>query len=82
MVGPVKNQYPCGSCWAFGAAGALVGQWFKYFKKQLSLSEQNLIDCTYLKYNINYDGCSGGWPIMAFEYMKNGVESDTDYPVS
>jgi cathepsin K len=76
MVGPVKNQGQCGSCWAFSSAGALVGQWFKVFKQQLSLSEQNLVDCVYQR-----NGCNGGWPTHAFQYMMNGIESDTDYPV-
>jgi C1A family cysteine protease len=77
MVGPVKSQGQCGSCWAFSATGALVGQWFKKFKQQLSLSEQNLVDCVYS----NYDSCGGGYQTDAFKYMYKGVETDSDYPV-
>ncbi|RXN09554.1 cathepsin S-like protein [Labeo rohita] len=78
-VTSVKSQGACGSCWAFGAVGALEGQLKKTTGKLVDLSPQNLVDCAPSYQN---KGCDGGWINEAFNYViKNGgIDSESSYP--
>lgn len=59
--------------------GALEAQVKLKTGKLVSLSTQNLIDCSVLYGN---KGCSGGFMTAAFEYIidNHGIESEESYP--
>ena len=79
-VTPVKDQGQCGSCWAFSTTGSLEGAHFVASNELLSFSEQQLVDCAYIKYG-NY-GCNGGLQDSAYKYYEDGnnAELESVYP--
>ncbi|CAH0545770.1 unnamed protein product [Brassicogethes aeneus] len=74
----VKDQGQCGSCWSFSVTGALESHNQIKTGKLISLSEQDLLDCSG-SYG-NY-GCAGGFMSFGFFYTRdNGIMSTEDYP--
>jgi len=75
-VSPVKDQGQCGSCWSFSTTGAMEGAHFVASGNLVSLSESNLVDCSWLNH-----GCNGGMMDLAFRYAETyPLETEANYP--
>lgn len=79
-VTEVRDQgESCGSCWAFAANGALEAHTFLRLGKRVSLSVQNLVDCSG---SFGNNGCQGGLTESVWAYIKQnkGVDTESSYP--
>jgi len=72
----VRNQGNCGSCWTFGTAGMLSDRCCLHSADHGWLAPQELVSC-----DIRNDGCSGGWPTWALQYVidNKGLVPETCY---
>ncbi|CAF1284354.1 unnamed protein product [Rotaria sp. Silwood1] len=78
IVTPIKDEGQYGASWAFSITGALEGQHAKIYKKLVSLSEQNLIDC--FPSCGNY-GCNGGWMSNGYRNVTvQALDTEESYP--
>ncbi|XP_053202626.1 uncharacterized protein LOC128387448 [Panonychus citri] len=79
IVSSVKNQGACGSCWSFSTVSSLESAYMKKTGNKTTLSEQNLMDCSWAEGNL---GCNGGWMSDAYRTVTRlgGIMSAADYP--
>lgn len=64
----IKDQYNCGSCWAFSILASMESSNLLINKKKSDLSEQQLVNCVSVS-----KGCNGGWPEQALQWLvENG----------
>ncbi|MEM3405791.1 MAG: C1 family peptidase [Candidatus Pacearchaeota archaeon] len=75
---PVKNQFLCGSCWAFADVGVIEAAFNIYQNNpdlDLDLSEQDVISCS------GYGSCGGGTAGGGLLYAINtGIVNETCFP--
>ncbi|CAH2250521.1 jg9601 [Pararge aegeria aegeria] len=78
-ISSVKNQAECGSCWSFATIAAVEGALARknVGQRNLDLSEQSLVDCSW---GFNTYGCDGGMIDGTFEYiLEHGIPSEMEY---
>jgi len=77
VVTPVYNQLQCGSCWAFSTAENIESMWALSGQSLVQLSMQQIVDC-----DTNDDGCGGGNPPYAYQYVMSagGLDNYAYYP--
>ncbi|KAK2562232.1 Cathepsin L [Acropora cervicornis] len=77
-VTPVKNQGVLGESWSFSVTGSVEGQHFKKTGKLVSLSEQNLVDCSGCREFHEHEGVID----CGFKYIKRngGIDTESGYP--
>ena len=83
IVGPIKDQQQCGSCWAFSAIGPLESQITKLTGQNISLSEQDMVDCVKNVASPDgsrtcCDGCMGGEMYSVYQYLENNQDGRDD----
>ena len=76
IITKLKDQKDCGSCYAFAAVGIIQSQYLMKYGKNISFSEQQIIDCDEANYK-----CLGGNMKRSFNYLKKfGLMKEDDYP--
>ncbi|CAI8032364.1 Cathepsin L [Geodia barretti] len=75
-VSAVKDQGSCGASYAFSTTGSIEGAVALGYGRLVSLSEQNIIDCSV---PLGNNGCNGGNMYNSFMYIIDNGGIDTSY---
>ncbi|XP_063920012.1 cathepsin B-like [Zophobas morio] len=78
VIGNIRDQSECGSCWAFGAVEAMSDRICIHSNAtvKVSISAEDLLDCC----GLCGMGCDGGWPEMAWYYWsEDGIVTGGNY---
>lgn len=75
VVSAVKNQGQCGTCWAFSATEQVESQLVLAGAPQVELSTQQVASCTVDPELQCCDGCAGGDPTAAYEYLVSTTKA-------
>jgi len=67
VLGQVRNQLTCGSCWAVAAATELSHRWSIAMQETKDLSETYLMACMSEGYS---QQCNGGFPLEAGQFFE------------
>lgn len=82
--GRPRDQACCGSCWAFGASGAMEGAWWAATGRAVSLSAQQVMDCSWgfvPGHDSSTAACDGGdaWAGVGHVVDAGGIAATSDY---
>jgi cathepsin L len=83
VVTPAKDQASCGSCWTFATAETLESHYAIKTGKLVTLSEQQILDCTPNPQHCGgTGGCGGGTAELAYARIAEigGLTSEALYP--
>lgn len=78
IIGPVKDQGFCGSCYAFAIIALFEAQYAFHYGQTVSMSDQQIIDCSTGDF-----GCVGGYFSTSFNYVHSYgwyLDSNSSYP--
>eukprot|EP01132_Coremiostelium_polycephalum_P010258 gene10258-12582_t len=81
-VSGVRSQGSCESSYAFSAVALFESALMRKGIGETDLSEQEIIDCTFNKYQFGLNkGCDGGDPAVSIRYaIQNGLSDESSYP--
>lgn len=84
VVTATKDQASCGSCWAFATVAQYESNYAIHTNTPaLTLAPQQLVDCAKDDLIAPNNGCNGGFPSWAYNYLIStgeGIVEETEYP--